>query len=93
MSASGSLFDIVVVGGGPAGYSAAIRLAQRGWSVACIEREAVGGVCLNWGCIPSKALITTAQRSSWAQEGAELGVLADNVRLDLPPRSNGIERW
>ncbi|HEU4576875.1 MAG TPA: dihydrolipoyl dehydrogenase [Polyangiaceae bacterium] len=84
MSASESAFDIIVVGAGPAGYSAAIRLAQRGWSVACIEREAVGGVCLNWGCIPSKALITTAQRLSWAREGAELGVLADNVRLDLP---------
>ena len=83
MNESDSVFDIVVVGGGPGGYSAAIRLAQRGWSVACVEREAVGGVCLNWGCIPSKALITTAQRLSWAREGAELGVLADNVRLDL----------
>jgi len=77
-------FDVIVIGGGPGGYAAAIRLAQRGLGVACIEKEAVGGVCLNWGCIPSKALITTAQRFDWARSGAELGVLADNVRLDLP---------
>jgi len=62
--------DVLVVGGGPGGYALSIRLAQRGKRVACIEKENVGGVCLNWGCIPSKALITTAQRSasscSWA---------------------------
>jgi dihydrolipoamide dehydrogenase len=77
-------FDVIVIGGGPGGYAAAIRLAQRGLSVACIEKEALGGVCLNWGCIPSKALITTSQRLEEARSGAELGVLADNVRLDLP---------
>lgn len=80
-----SKFDVVVIGGGPAGYALSIRLGQRGQRVACIEREAVGGVCLNWGCIPSKALITTAQRFDWARHGAaELGVLTGAVALDLP---------
>jgi dihydrolipoamide dehydrogenase len=77
-------FDVIVVGGGPGGYALAIRLAQRGRKVAVVEKEAVGGVCLNWGCIPSKALITTAQRFDWALHGEELGVLANGVRLDLP---------
>ncbi len=77
-------FDVIVLGAGPGGYALAIRLAQRGKRVAAVERESVGGVCLNWGCIPSKALITTAQRFVWAKEGADLGVLSDGVRLDLP---------
>lgn len=79
-----SKFDVVVLGAGPAGYALAIRLAQRGKRVAAVERENVGGVCLNWGCIPSKALITTAQRFVWAKEGSELGVESEGVRLDLP---------
>lgn len=80
-----SEFDVVVIGGGPAGYALSIRLAQRGQRVACIEREAVGGVCLNWGCIPSKALITTARRFDWARHGsAEMGVLTGKLELDLP---------
>jgi dihydrolipoamide dehydrogenase len=77
-------YDTVVIGGGPGGYALAIRLGQRGQKVACVEKESVGGVCLNWGCIPSKALITTAQRFDWARHGEALGVLADGVRLDLP---------
>lgn len=75
--------EVIVVGGGPAGYSAAIRLAQRGLRTVCIERESVGGVCLNWGCIPSKALITTAQRYDWALHGDAFGVRSEGVRLDL----------
>lgn len=54
-------FNIVVIGGGPAGYVGAIRAAQLGFSVACIERAKLGGVCLNWGCIPSKALLSNAE--------------------------------
>lgn len=75
--------EVIVIGGGPGGYSAAIRLAQRGISTLCVERESVGGVCLNWGCIPSKALITTAQRYDWALHGDAFGVSAQGVRLDL----------
>jgi dihydrolipoamide dehydrogenase len=77
-------FDVLVIGGGPGGYALAIRLAQKGKRVACIEKESVGGVCLNWGCIPSKALITTAQRYEWARHGEDMGIFADGVRLDLP---------
>jgi dihydrolipoamide dehydrogenase len=75
--------EVIVVGGGPGGYSTAIRLAQRGIRTVCVERESVGGVCLNWGCIPSKALITTAQRYDWALHGEAFGVSAEGVRLDL----------
>ena len=75
--------EVVVIGGGPGGYSTAIRLAQRGIRTICVERESVGGVCLNWGCIPSKALITTAQRYDWALHGEAFGVSAEGVRLDL----------
>ncbi len=77
-------FDVLVVGGGPGGYALSIRLAQKGQRVACIEKDTVGGVCLNWGCIPSKALITTAQRYDWALHGESMGIFADGVRLDLP---------
>ena len=55
-------FDIVVIGGGPGGYVAAIRAAQLGLKTAIIEREHLGGICLNWGCIPSKALLLWWQR-------------------------------
>src|SRR5262249_44590457 len=53
-------FDIVVIGGGPAGYAGAIRAAQLGKKVLCIEKDKLGGICLNWGCIPTKALLTNA---------------------------------
>jgi dihydrolipoamide dehydrogenase len=76
-------YDVLVVGGGPGGYALAIRLGQAGKRVACIEKDTVGGVCLNWGCIPSKALITTAQRYDWARHGEEMGIFAEGVRLDL----------
>lgn len=76
-------FEVIIIGGGPGGYSAAIRLAQAGVRVACIERESVGGVCLNWGCIPSKALISVAQRYHLAQSSSALGVSAQGVTLDM----------
>lgn len=76
--------DVVVIGAGPGGYSAAIRLAQAGWSTLCVEREAVGGVCLNWGCIPSKALISVAERYQKTLHGSDFGISARNVVLDVP---------
>lgn len=60
-TASGTHFDFVVIGGGPAGYVGAIRAAQLGYKVACVERAKLGGVCLNWGCIPSKSLLANAE--------------------------------
>lgn len=75
--------DVIVMGGGPGGYSVAIRAAQQGLRVLCIEREQVGGVCLNWGCIPSKALITASRRYSWARHGEAMGVMAQGVSFDL----------
>lgn len=75
--------DVVVIGGGPAGYSAAMRLGQAGLEVICVEKEAVGGVCLNWGCIPSKTLITLAERYEFAKHGAELGLTIPQVSLDM----------
>ncbi len=76
-------FDAIVIGGGPGGYTCAIRLAQLKQKVVCIEKEEVGGVCLNWGCVPSKALIAASHTyEKVAKEGATMGLLADNVRVD-----------
>ena len=76
------VFDLVVVGGGPGGYPAAIRAAQLGLKTALVEKERPGGVCLNWGCIPTKAMLRSAEVLETTRHGAEYGVLADNVRLD-----------
>jgi len=79
-----SAFDVVIVGGGPGGYPAAIRAAQYGLRVALIEKERLGGVCLNWGCIPTKAMLRSADVLETMQHSADFGILADNVRLDYP---------
>src|SRR5207302_6784869 len=79
-----STFDVVIVGGGPGGYPAAIRAAQYGLRVALIEKERPGGVCLNWGCIPTKAMLRSADVFETIQHSADFGILADNVRLDYP---------
>src|SRR5919198_1338167 len=79
-----SAFDVVIVGGGPGGYPAAIRAAQYGLRVALIEKERAGGVCLNWGCIPTKAMLRSADVLETMQHSADFGVLADNVRIDYP---------
>src|SRR5438067_3273644 len=79
-----SASDVVIVGGGPGGYPAAIRAAQYGLRVAVVEKERPGGVCLNWGCIPTKAMLRSAEVLETMQHSADFGVLADNVRLDYP---------
>jgi dihydrolipoamide dehydrogenase len=77
-------YDVVVVGAGPGGYVAAIRAVQLGLSVAVIEREHLGGVCLNWGCIPTKALLHSADVARLVTGGGkEYGFTADNVTLDF----------
>lgn len=75
-------FDVVVIGSGPGGYVAAIRAAQLGLSVAIIERDQLGGICLNWGCIPTKALLRSAEVFHLAQHLDAFGLAADNVRFD-----------
>ncbi len=75
--------DVVVIGGGPGGYVAAIRLGQLGKSVALIEKENVGGICLNWGCIPSKALIHAAHLYEETDHMKEVGIEVKDVQLDL----------
>ena len=72
-------YDAIVIGGGPGGYACAIRLGQLKQKVACIEKEEVGGVCLNWGCVPSKALIAASHTYEKARDGATMGLLADNA--------------
>ncbi|MBB4284923.1 dihydrolipoyl dehydrogenase [Roseospira goensis] len=76
-------FDIVVVGGGPGGYVAAIRAAQLGLRAAVVEREHLGGICLNWGCIPTKALLRTAEVYRTLRHASDFGLEADGVRFDL----------
>lgn len=86
-------FDIVVLGGGPGGYVAAIRAAQLGFKAAVIEREHLGGICLNWGCIPTKALLRSAEVFHTMKHAADYGLVADSIGFDLDKvvkRSRGI---
>ncbi|TAK66372.1 MAG: dihydrolipoyl dehydrogenase, partial [Dehalococcoidia bacterium] len=86
-------YDIAIIGGGPGGYVAAIRAAQLGKRVALIEKERVGGLCLNWGCIPSKSLLWNAEVINLVRDGETYGIAFDNVRFDIGKaidRSRGI---
>ena len=74
-------FDLVVVGGGPGGYVAAIRAAQLGMKTALVEREHLGGICLNWGCIPTKALLRSAEVFDLCTTPSSFGLEVDNRAL------------
>ncbi|HBS50516.1 MAG TPA: dihydrolipoyl dehydrogenase [Rhodobacteraceae bacterium] len=76
-------FDLVVIGAGPGGYVAAIRAAQLGLSVAVVEREHLGGICLNWGCIPTKAMLRSAEVFHLMHRAKEFGLSVDNAGFDL----------
>jgi dihydrolipoamide dehydrogenase len=76
-------YDVTIIGAGPGGYVAAIRAAQLGLAVAIVEQEALGGVCLNWGCIPSKALLRNAQVASLLGRGKEFGFSTSGLKLDF----------
>ena len=76
-------YDVVVIGSGPGGYPAAIRASQLGFKVAVIEKESLGGVCLNWGCIPTKALLKSAQVFEYLNHAKDYGISADNIKADF----------
>ena len=76
-------YDMAVIGGGPGGYVAAIRGAQLGLSVVLIEKECLGGICLNWGCIPTKSLLNSAKAIKTIKESKHLGIQTDNLEIDL----------
>lgn len=82
-------YDAIVIGGGPGGYTAAIRLAQLGKRTLCIEKESFGGVCLNWGCIPSKALIHAAATVDRIREAGAMGIAAGEPSIDFA----ATQRW
>lgn len=84
MAADGGSYDLAVIGSGPGGYVAAIRAGQLGLRTAIIEKEALGGVCLNWGCIPSKALLKNAEILSYIHRADEFGLEFDNFHANYP---------
>jgi dihydrolipoamide dehydrogenase len=90
---SENAFDILIIGSGPGGYVAAIRAAQLGFRTAVVEREHLGGICLNWGCIPTKALLRSAEVYHQLKHAADYGLKADNVSFDpaaVVKRSRGV---
>ncbi len=80
---SSNAFDVVVIGAGPGGYVAAIRASQLGLNVAIVEREHMGGICLNWGCIPTKALLRSSEVFHLMHRAKEFGLSADKIGYDL----------
>src|SRR3954464_10410442 len=76
-------FDVIIIGSGPGGYVAAIRASQLGMKVAIVERELLGGICLNWGCIPTKALLRSAEVYHLMTHAKDFGLKADNIAFDL----------
>jgi dihydrolipoamide dehydrogenase len=86
-------YDVIVIGSGPGGYPAAIRASQLGLKVAIVEKESLGGVCLNWGCIPTKALIKSAQVYDYVKHSANYGITTTGVNHDFGAvikRSRGV---
>ncbi|MDB5598941.1 MAG: dihydrolipoyl dehydrogenase [Xanthobacteraceae bacterium] len=88
-------FDVIIIGSGPGGYVAAIRAAQLGFKTAIIEKAYLGGICLNWGCIPTKALLRSAEIYHYMQHAKDFGLKADNVGFDaaeIVKRSRGVSQ-
>jgi dihydrolipoamide dehydrogenase len=88
-------FDVVVIGAGPGGYVAAIRASQLGLKVAIVEREHMGGICLNWGCIPTKAMLRSSEVFHLMQRAKDFGLKAENISYDLDAvvkRSRGVAK-
>ncbi|NVN86394.1 MAG: dihydrolipoyl dehydrogenase [Rhodopseudomonas sp.] len=92
---SDTTFDIIIIGSGPGGYVAAIRAAQLGLKTAIVEKSYLGGICLNWGCIPTKALLRSAEIYHYMQHAKDYGLSADNVSYDpkaVVARSRGVSK-
>lgn len=88
-------YDVIVLGSGPGGYVAAIRCAQLGLKTAIVERETLGGICLNWGCIPTKAMLRSAEIFHYMQHAGDYGLIAQGVEADLAAivkRSRGVAK-
>ena len=88
-------FDVLIIGSGPGGYVTAIRAAQLGFKTAIVERDYLGGICLNWGCIPTKALLRSAEIFHYMQHAKDYGLKADNVGFDaaaVVKRSRGVSK-
>jgi dihydrolipoamide dehydrogenase len=88
-------FDVIVIGSGPGGYVTAIRAAQLGFKTAIVERAYLGGICLNWGCIPTKALLRSSEIFHYMEHAADYGLKADNVGFDIGAvvkRSRGVAK-
>ncbi|MGY0573761.1 dihydrolipoyl dehydrogenase [Bradyrhizobium sp. RDM12] len=88
-------FDVIIIGSGPGGYVTAIRAAQLGFKVAIVEKSYLGGICLNWGCIPTKALLRSAEIYHYMQHAKDYGLSADNVSFDpkaVVQRSRGVSK-
>src|ERR687894_1883788 len=88
-------YDIIVIGGGPGGYVAAIRAGQLGFKTAVVEREHLGGICLNWGCIPTKALLRSAEVFHLFHRAKEFGLSVEKPSFDFDAvikRSRGVAK-
>ena len=90
-----SNFDVIIIGSGPGGYVTAIRAAQLGFKTAIIEKSYLGGICLNWGCIPTKALLRSAEIYHYMQHAKDYGLSAEKVSFDpkaVVQRSRGVSK-
>jgi dihydrolipoamide dehydrogenase len=95
MQMAAKTFDMIVIGAGPGGYVAAIRAAQLGLKVVCVEREHLGGICLNWGCIPTKAMLRSAEVFHLMHRAKDFGLKAEGIGYDLNAvvqRSRGVAK-
>ena len=86
-------YDVIVIGAGPGGYVAAIRASQLGFKTAVIEKESLGGICLNWGCIPTKALLRSAEMYQSIMHAQEYGLRVKEVSFDLRLSLTVVEKY
>ena len=86
-------YDIIVVGSGPGGYVTAIRASQLGMKTAVVERESLGGICLNWGCIPTKALLKSANVFEYLSHASDYGISVKEAKVDFGGMIKEVVMW